>query len=206
MIVKRTGRSAIQATEYKAFMICVICILNLFLVSTVCSSPLQELSEEEAVDMVRHHEMFDFPWTIRIYTREIHLSIEELEQSQPYYSALKSLELIELSNPTEETSEGKKPRKDRTIVSLTEKGRLLSKEWQQPNENEWLITAATREFVEFVKFHRDGETSARVEFFWTCVTNKIGDAIGQQFRKEKAIAYLQFKEGKWQIRRIHAAS
>lgn len=167
---------------------------------------IQELTAEDAVRLVRKHSMFDIRWTIRIHTTEIHMSPEELEHSQPYYSALKSLELIKLSNPTQETSEGKKTRTDRTIVSLTEKGRLQSKDWQQPKENEWIIPIATREFVETIRFHKTGEDAAGIEFFWTHVTNAIGEAMGQQFRRERAIAYFKFNEGKWQITAIRASS
>lgn len=199
-------RSERSAIGHNAPAVFVILILNLILVSYACAASAQELSQEAAVDMVRKHRMFDIFWTIRIHTREIHMSIEEVEKYQPYYSALKSLDLISLSNPTVETPEGKKTRTDRTVVSLTEKGREQSKEWQEPNKDEWIITAAVREFVELVRFYNDDKGAAYVEFFWTYVPNSIGEATGQQFRKEKAVAYLHFKEGEWQIRTIRASS
>lgn len=194
------------AIFYGAYLFVLAFMPNLVFASFTRGSVSQELTAQDAVNLVRKHSMFDIRWTIRIYTAEIHMSQEELEHSQPYYSALKSLELIKLSNPTQETSEGKKTRTDRTIVSLTEKGRLESKDWKQPRENEWIIPVATREFVEMIRFHKTGEDSAGIEFSWTHVTNTIGEAMGQKFRSEKAIAYLKFNEGKWEITAIRASS
>lgn len=193
-------------TRFTVYLLLLFFVPNLFFTSATCASASQELTEKDAVTLIRKHAMFDITWNITIYTKEIHMSIQELESSQPYYSALKALELIELRNPTLETADGRKTRTDRTIVSFTEKGRLQSKDWQQPRENEWVITVAVREFLEAVKFYNDQHGFAYVEFFWTYTTNKIGEAMGQQFRKEKALAYFKFNEGAWQITRIRAAS
>jgi hypothetical protein len=191
---------------YTTYLLFLVFMPNLAFTSYARCSVPQELTSKDAIDLVRKHGMFDIHWTIRIYTAEIHMSHEELEHSQPYYSALKSLELIKLTNPIQETPEGKKTRTDRTIVSLTEKGRLQSKDWKQPKENEWVIPVAVREFAEMVRFQKISEDSAGIEFFWTHVANAIGEAMKLEFRREKAIAYFKFSDGKWQITKIRASS
>lgn len=195
------------AMSQRAHSLFAIFITKLLFISFIGGGIQQEITEEMAVNLIRNHEMFDLPWTLTIYTREMHASIEDIERSQPYYSALKKAGLIDLSNPTEETSDGKKiTRTDRTVISLTEKGRQLSKQWKQPKENEWVIIAAPRKFVEFLRFHRDREDIASVEFYWTNEPNEIGEALGLKFRNEKAIAYIQFEEGEWRVRTIRASS
>jgi hypothetical protein len=91
-------------------------------------------------------------------------------------------------------------------VSLTDKGKSESKNWQQRWENEWQIPVATREVVEIIKIHYDKDVPFGIEFSWTYVSNKMGEALQLTYQTEKAYAKIQFVEDGWKITKIRAIS
>jgi hypothetical protein len=167
----------------------------------------EELTVKAATALLRSHEMFKDPWITQLHIGEIHAKRGEVEHYRPQYTVFKSLGLIELIELKKESPESQTSiSTEKTLVSLTDKGKSESKNWQQRRENEWQIPVATREVVEIMKIHYDKDVPVGIEFSWTYVPNKMGEALKLTYQTEKAYAKIQFVEDGWKITKIRAIS
>jgi hypothetical protein len=167
----------------------------------------EELTVKAATALLTSHEMFRAPWVTQLHTGEIHAKRSDVEHYRPQYTVFKSLGLIELSDIKKESQDPQTSGfTERTLVSLTEKGKSESKNWKQNRENEWQVPVAARELVEIIKIHYDKDVPVGIEFFWTYVPNKMGEALQLKYPVEKAYAKLQFLEDGWKIIKIRALS
>lgn len=167
----------------------------------------EELTVKRAATLLKSHEMFEKPWVIQLRTGEIPASISDIEHYQPQYVTFRALGWIEISTSNLESSEPQTTRStDKTLIALTEKGKSESKSWKQIRENEWEIAIATREIVEIIKIHFDKEIPVGIEFSWTYLPNKMGEALQFTYQTEKAYARLQLLDDGWKIIKIRALS
>ncbi|MEK6407360.1 MAG: hypothetical protein AABN34_10380 [Acidobacteriota bacterium] len=160
-----------------------------------------EMTREEAAALLKSHEEFSTPQTVTLNTGTIYSKLSDLERYQPKYAAFKSMGLVELTSVKIE-SRDKDPSKsiEGTRVSLTEKGLVESKSWNQSRENEWSITIATKELIAVIKIHKDGEGRLHgIEFSWRWAPNKTGEGLKFTPPAERAYARLAPQEKGWRI-------
>ena len=167
----------------------------------------KEFTDKDATSLLRSHEMFKDPWVTQLRIGEIPATISDIEHYQPQYAVFKALGLIELNSVKIESSDAQTSHStDRTLVSLTEKGISESKKWKQNRENEWEMPIAIREIVKIIKIHYDKEIPIGIEFSWTYIPNKMGEALNFIYQTEKAYAKIEPSEGGWKIIKIRALS
>ena len=164
-----------------------------------------DLSQKAAEELLKAHEMFASTQTITIYTGTAPASIAEFEKFQPTYPVLRDMGLIEMT-PVKVDAPDKDPAKsiDGTQITLTQKGLDESRSWKKVRDNSWNITVADRRLVEVIAVHRDEKTVQGIEFSWTWVPNRTGEALKYSYGAEKAFARVELVEDRWRIVRIRA--
>lgn len=188
-----------------AFLLSSLAVNLLFSAPALASAP-DELSNEDAIKLLKNHEMFSYIRTVTLNVGTIYARISDVERFRPMYTAFKSMGLIDLVS-VKIDSKDNDPKKstEGTRVSLTEKGLAESKNWKPARENEWNITIATPEVVEIIKIHKDSEDRIHgIEFSWKWVPNKIGEALKFNPGAERAYAKLEPDGKGWRIVTIHA--
>jgi hypothetical protein len=169
----------------------------------VASTTVQEeMTLKTAAVLVRKHDMFKDPVLATLRTGEIPADIKDVEHYQPQYVAFQSMGWIEMTSVKPEGIGAA----SKTRVALSEKGRSESKTWKQNRENEWQMPMATKEMLEVIKIHYNKDVPAGIEFFWTYMPNKLGEALKLSYQKEKAYATIQLLEDGWKIIKIRAIS
>jgi hypothetical protein len=158
-----------------------------------------EMTKEEAFNLLMNHDMFREVQTIKLNTGIIPARLSEVEHYQPKYTAFKEMGLIELSSVTIDPDQ-----REATRVSLTEKGLTESKEWKQERKDEWTITTATRRVVEVLSIPKLDDRIQGIEFSWTWDANKTGEALKLSYAPERAYAKLEKFEKGWRIVKIRA--
>jgi hypothetical protein len=194
-----------QFLQFRAILI-LLCLLSVAMKGNGQATLIQEeLTLKTAMTLLRNHDMFKDPLMTVLRIGEIPAEIRDIEHYQPQYVAFKSLGLIDLTAIKPAEAQGSaSPAK--TLITLTEKGKSESKNWKQTRENEWQMPMATREVVEVIKIHYAKDQPAGIEFSWTYIANKVGEALKFTYQKEKAYATVQMLEGSWTIIKIRAIS
>lgn len=187
------------------FTVCLLATVNLLCPIRAMALNPDEMSDKDAATLLKANEMFTIRQTVTLNIGTIHARLSEIEKYQPMYMTFKAMGLVELTSVKVE-SRDKDPQKstEGTRVSLTEKGINESKSWKQEGENSWAIVIADRQLVEVLKIYKDEKTIFGVEFSWTWVPNKIGEALKFSHQIEKAYAKLAPEGGGWKIVRIRA--
>ena len=187
------------------FTVCLLVLINLLCLIQTMALNLDKMSNKEAENLLNSHEMFAAKQTVILNIGTIHARLAEVEKYQPIYTTFKAMGLVELTSVKIE-SRDKDPSKstEGTRVSLTEKGFNESKSWKQERENSWAIVIADRQLVEIIKIHRDEKTIHGIEFSWTWVPNKIGEALKFSHQIERAYAKLEHEGNGWHIVKIRA--
>jgi hypothetical protein len=188
------------------FVLCSVISANPLLPLNAKACASDEMTSEEAAKLLKGHEMFAATQTVTLNTGMIYAKVSDVERYQPKYAAFKSMGLIELTSvktdaPDKDPGNGT----ERTRVSLTEKGLQESKSWKQVRENEWSITAATRELIKVIEVHKNSEGRIHgIEFSWAWAPTKTGESLKFSYSTERAYAKLKLQDAGWQIVSIHA--